>query len=29
MAEGAEFTVCTDSAIHFISPDSTDVIDYD
>ena len=29
MAEGAEFTVCTDEAIHFVSPDSTDVIDYD
>jgi hypothetical protein len=29
MADGAEFTVCTDSAIHFISPGATDVIDYD
>jgi hypothetical protein len=29
MAEGAEFTVCTDEAIHFVSPDSTDVIDLD
>ena len=29
MAAGAEFTVCTDEAIHFISPDYTDVIDYD
>ena len=29
MAEGAEFTVCTDEAIHFVSPDSTDVIDFD
>jgi hypothetical protein len=29
MAEGTEFTVCTDAAIHFISPGSTDVIDYD
>ena len=29
MNEGVEFTVCTDEAIHFISPDSTDVIDYD
>ena len=29
MSEGAEFTVCTDSAIHYISPGNTDVIDYD
>jgi len=29
MHEGVEFTVCTDEAIHFVSPDSTDVIDYD
>ena len=29
MAEGAEFTVCTDEAIHFVSPESTDVIDFD
>ena len=29
MAEGAEFTVCTDEAIHFVSPDSTDDIDFD
>ena len=29
MDDGAQFTVCTDEAIHFISPDSTDVIDYD
>ena len=29
MAEGAEFTVCTDEAIHFVSHDSTDVIDFD
>ena len=29
MADGAEFTVCTDEAIHFVSPDNTDVIDFD
>ena len=29
MADGAEFTVCTDEAIPFVSPDSTDVIDFD
>ena len=29
MAEGADFTVCTDEAIHFVSPESTDVIDFD
>lgn len=29
MSKGAEFTVCTDEAIHFVSPDFTDVINYD
>ena len=29
MAEGAEFTVCTDEAIHFVNAGETNVIDYD
>ena len=29
MNNGAEFTICTDEVIHFVSPDFTDVIDYD